>query len=366
MDAVLALSHKLEGAALSVKPYFDFLVPVESKTSQEVETSQDTTENSEEVNDIEMQTSPPTAASSSNPPSEMALESVAAPPPLPTKVEEVEVEEVKEEEAEEVMEEQSDDSDTITCHIALTDPGKHALFQHSTIQRDIKNTNPNVIIQTKDDGVYIEGPDRAQAEQVKQTIMDFLCNIAEAHFTLELEKAQFLARKDVKERLLQATTQSGSSTLYTVSDSNITVTSLTQDSAKKACSFLKSQVCYFSMPMDQENECMLNCREWSEFLQTLSFCSVKVSERGGNIDVWTLPGMENEKQAAIMQFLTTPIERETVIPMEPGMLKYIQIHCHQLLVDMDQVSIFPLEAEDNCGLKVCIRIACKGFMTVVV
>ncbi|XP_005745315.1 uncharacterized protein parp10 [Pundamilia nyererei] len=352
VDAVLALSHKLEGAALSVKPYFDFLVPVESKTSQEVETSQDTTENSEEVNVIEMQTSPPTAASSSNPPSEMALESVAAPPPLPTKVEEVEVEEVKEEEAEEVMEDQSDDSDTITCHIALTDPGKHALFQHSTVQRDIKNTNPNVIIQTKDDGVYIEGPDRAQAEQVKQTIMDFLCNIAEAHFTLELEKAQFLARKDVKERLLQATTQSGSSTLYTVSDSNITVTSLTQDSAKKACSFLKSQVCYFSMPMDQENECMLNCREWSEFLQTLSFCSVKVSERGGNIDVWTLTGMENEKQAAIMQFLTTPIERETVIPMEPGMLKYIQIHCHQLLVDMDQVSIFPLEAEDNCGLKI--------------
>lgn len=353
VDAVLALSHKLEGAKLSVKPYFDFLVPVESKTSQEVETSQDTTENSEEVNDIEMQTSPPTAASSSNhPQSEMALEPVAAPPPLPTKVEEVEVEEVKEEEAEEVMEDQSDDSDTVTCHIALTDPGKHALFQHSTIQRDIKNTNPNVIIQTKDDDVYIEGPDRAQAEQVKQTIMDFLCNIAEAHFTLELEKAQFLARKDVKERLLQAMTQSGSSTLYTVSDSNITVTSLTQDSAKKACSFLKSQVCYFSMPMDQENECMLNCREWSEFLQTLSFCSVKVSERGGNIDVWTLTGMENEKQAAIMQFLTTPIERETVISMEPGMLKYIQIHCHQLLVDMDQVSIFPLEAEDNCGLKI--------------
>ncbi|CAI5690010.1 unnamed protein product [Oreochromis niloticus] len=358
VDAVLALSHKLEGAELSVKPYFNFLVPVESKTSQEVETSQDTTENSEEVNDIEMQTSPPTAASSSNHPlSEMALEPVAAPPPLPTEVEEVEVEveeveEVKEEEAEEVMEDQSDDSDTITCHIALTDPGKHALFQHSTIQKDIKNTNPNVIIQTKDDGVYVEGPDRAQAEQVKQTIMDFLCNIAEAHFTLELEKAQFLARKDVKERLLQAMTQSSSSTLYTVSDSNITVTSLTQDSAKKACSFLKSQVCYFSMPVDQENECMLYCREWSEFLQTLSFCSVKVSERGGNIDVWTLTGMENEKQAAIMQFLTTPIERETVISMEPGMLKYIQIHCHQLLADMDQVSIFPLEAEDSCGLKI--------------
>ena len=39
--------------------------------------------------------------------------------------------------------------------------------------------------------------------------------------------------------------------------------------------------------------------------------------------------------------------------MDPGMLKYMQIHCHQLLVDMDQVSIFPLEAEDASGLKVC-------------
>ncbi|KAJ4918143.1 hypothetical protein JOQ06_024736 [Pogonophryne albipinna] len=78
----------------------------------------------------------------------------------------------------------------------------------------------------------------------------------------------------------------------------------------------------------------------------------EVSEREGNIDAFTLKGMESEKQTAIMGFLTTPIERETVIPMEPGMLKYIQIHRHQLMADMNQVSIFPLEAEDVCGLKI--------------
>uniref|UniRef100_A0A3B4WJ74 Poly [ADP-ribose] polymerase n=1 Tax=Seriola lalandi dorsalis TaxID=1841481 RepID=A0A3B4WJ74_SERLL len=176
--------------------------------------------------------------------------------------------------------------------------------------------------------------------------------MSETHFTLEPEKAQFLARKDVKERLQQTMNQTGSPSMYSVSDSKVAVTSLSQNSAQQACSFLKSQLSHFSVPLDAQYEGMLYCREWSEFLRALGFCSVKVSERGGNIDVLTLKGMESEKQTAILQFLTTPIERETVISMEPGMLKYIQIHCHQLLADMDQVSIFPLEAEDVCGLKI--------------
>uniref|UniRef100_A0A096LU65 Poly [ADP-ribose] polymerase n=1 Tax=Poecilia formosa TaxID=48698 RepID=A0A096LU65_POEFO len=86
--------------------------------------------------------------------------------------------------------------------------------------------------------------------------------------------------------------------------------------------------------------------------ETLGYTSTKSSERPGSVDILTLKGMENDKQAAIMQFLTTPIEREALLTMEPGMLKYIQIHCHQLLADMDQVSIFPLEGEENCGLKI--------------
>ncbi|KAJ0054779.1 hypothetical protein NL108_002924, partial [Boleophthalmus pectinirostris] len=102
--------------------------------------------------------------------------------------------------------------------------------------------------------------------------------------------------------------------------------------------------------LDPQYESMLYCREWQEFCQALG--CVKVSERGGNLDVLTLKGMEQEKQAAILTFLTTPIERETFIQMEPGRLKYIQIHSHQLLADMTEVSIFPVETEDISGLKI--------------
>uniref|UniRef100_A0A3Q2UJS5 Poly [ADP-ribose] polymerase n=1 Tax=Fundulus heteroclitus TaxID=8078 RepID=A0A3Q2UJS5_FUNHE len=179
--------------------------------------------------------------------------------------------------------------------------------------------------------------------------------MVESQLTVDPEVAQFLERKDVKNQLLHTMTRRGMQALYTVSESTVRVTSTGQSSADQAGSFLKAQVGQFSLPLESEQESLLCCREWDVFLQALGFTAAKA--HAGNVDVLTLKGMEEEKQTAILQFLTTPIERETLLPMEPGMLKYIQTHCHQLLADMDQVSIFPLEAEDNCGLKV--PVACQ-------
>ncbi|XP_022616633.1 poly [ADP-ribose] polymerase 10 [Seriola dumerili] len=342
LGPVLELQHKLDGADLLVKPYFDFLQPTESATSQNSASgSQDMTErNSEDLSDIQMQTAPPMVVTASSPSgSQPTSEPLAA-------------HEAAEEAAEEVMENHTEDAETLSSHIPIADPLKLALFQLCPLPQNIEKTDPDITVQIREDGVHIVGPGGQKMEQIKQTVSDFLGNMSETHFTLEPEKAQFLARKDVKERLQQTMNQTGSPSMYSVSDSKVAVTSLSQNSAQQACSFLKSQLSHFSVPLDAQYEGMLYCREWSEFLQALGFSSVKVSERGGNIDVLTLKGMESEKQTAILQFLSTPIERETVISMEPGMLKYIQIHCHQLLADMDQVSIFPLEAEDVCGLKI--------------
>ncbi|XP_051245862.1 protein mono-ADP-ribosyltransferase PARP10 isoform X1 [Dicentrarchus labrax] len=340
---VLDQPHKLEGADLVVKPYFDFLQPTQSLTSQYSGAgSQDMTErNSEHVSDVQMQTSPPMVASTNSQSS-----SLTAPEPVAAS------EAAEEAEKDEVMEAQSEDEDTLSSHIAIADPVKLALLQLSSFQIDTAKAHPNVTIQIKDNGVHIAGTDRQTFEQIKHSTLDYFGKMVESHFALEPEKAQLLARKDVKARLLQDMNQTGSPVMYAVSDCNVVVTSLSQNSANQACSFLKSQLCRFSIPVDMEYVGIFYCREWSEFLQALGFSSVEVSEQGGNIDVLTLKGMETEKQTAILEFLSKPIERETVLSMEPGMLKYIQIHCHQLLADMHQVSIFPLEAEDVCGLKI--------------
>ncbi|XP_029977063.1 protein mono-ADP-ribosyltransferase PARP10 [Salarias fasciatus] len=305
VDTVVELPHRLDGSDLAVKPYFDFLQPTEPR--------QDSS-----GNDVQMRASPPA---------------------------DVEAEE------EEPMQDQIEVPEITTSQITVADPLKRALLQHSTFHMDLQKANPNVVIQTKDDGVHITGDNRIRVEQLKQKVLDFIGNMAETKIALQPEAAQFLAKKDVQDRLLEAMKQRGSLALYSVSDSRIVVASLSRDEAEQAGSFLKSQVCHISISLDPEQKGLLCCREWSEFLEGLSLCSLKVSDGGGGLDGWTLEGLEEEKQAAILQFLTTPIEREAVIPMAPGMLKYIQIHCHQLLADMNQVSILPLEGDDECGLK---------------
>ncbi|KAK5613509.1 hypothetical protein CRENBAI_020932 [Crenichthys baileyi] len=346
VDSVLDRPHKVNDTELVVKAYFDFLQP--ARQDSETKSEDDTETTSEDQNNIEMQSSPlPVDAERSSPAGRSDSSPLSSPtasePPTASVVDKV---------VEAVMEDQAEEMETLSAHIAITDPVKHALYQRSNFQRDVQRAHPGFSIQIKHDGVYIAGPNKLELEQIKDTVSSFIGSIVQIQFTFGMEMAQFLERKDVKNQLLQAMTQRGLHALYTVSDSTVSVTALTQNSANQASSFLKSQVCQFSMPLESEQESLLCCREWSQFLLALGFTSAKVSEHAGNMDVLTLNGMEKEKQAAILQFLTTPIVRESVLSMEPGMLKYIQIHCHQLLADMDQVSIFPLEAEDNCGLKI--------------
>ncbi|XP_074543233.1 protein mono-ADP-ribosyltransferase PARP10 isoform X2 [Halichoeres trimaculatus] len=339
VDLLLDQPHKLDAADLVVKPYFNFLQDAQSVTSQDSAAGfGDTTQrNGEDLREVPMQTSPPAAVSTNS-------QSSSAPEPLTDHMEE-------EEDVIEVMEEQTQEEEALPIHVAVADPLKLAVFRLSAFKQDTEKTCPNVTVEIKDDGVYVTGTDRQKMEQIRRSVLDYFAKIADSHLILEQENANFLSREDVKKHLMHKMNQSGLSSTYTVSGCNVVVTSLTQNSANQACSFLKSQLCHFSIPIVAEYECMLYCREWTEFLQSLSFSSVKVSEQR-SIDVFTLKEMESQKKTAIVEFLSTPIDRETVIPMEPGMLKYIQNHCHQLLADMDQVSIFPLEAEDVCGLKI--------------
>lgn len=338
---VLNQSHKVDGADLIVKPYFDFVQPVEAAPLQDsTNSSQVMSETtSVDMDTTPMSTSPPAVVSSSESTPQVSLEPVVTV-------------DSAEDSAVEAMDDQPVVPDILTEDIAFTDPLKLALFQSSSLIQDTKKTHPEYNIQITDNGVHISGPDRCGVEKLKQSITDFCGNFIQSSFTVERDKAQFLAKTDVKEQLLQTMNQTWCPIVYALSDRDVWVCSVCQDFVNQACSFLRSQMCRFSMPVATEYECMLYCSEWTKFLQTLGLSFVKVSKQGRNLDVVTLKGMESMKQAEILQFLTTPIERETLISMEPGVLKYIQIHCHQLLAEMNQVSIFPLETEDVCGLKI--------------
>lgn len=344
VSLILNRPHKLEGAELVIKPYFDFLQPKEASPpplpiplplplmDAQPSIHKPTDQPSMEQDEAPVQTTPISPI----------VVNATSPPPF-TLSPDTSIDAV------EVMEEaQTEDVQIITETIAITDLTKLSLFQKSALPRDTEKSHPEYNIAMDNDGVYVTGPKGMTMDRIKNTITEFFSNVTEITFTLEQAQAQFLSQKDVKDRLAQMINQSV--TMYTVSDCNVLVKSVSEDSARQACGILKSQVSSFNVQVSPENESMLYCREWQEFCQALGF--VKVSERGRSLDVVTLKGMEGEKQKAILSFLTTPIERETFILMEPGKLKYIQTHSHQLLADMTEVSIFPVEDLDVCGLKI--------------
>ncbi|KAJ8403065.1 hypothetical protein AAFF_G00359810 [Aldrovandia affinis] len=233
--------------------------------------------------------------------------------------------------------------------ISLPDPLKLNLFKNSPLFQDLQKSHPNFHVRITDSTVEISGPRQLGVEQLKSQILEFLSDFAQVQLTFSEEKAGFLAREEVKERLMQPLKQQGLLSTYAVLDRTVTVMSSSLNSVNEACSLIKSLICEFSIAVTPEYECMLYSKQWSEFLDSLGFCSA--TNRGDKIEVVTLTGLEDEKMVSIIEFLSTPIQVETVITMEPGMLKYIQTHHHQLLADFDQVSIFPLEAEDVTGFR---------------
>lgn len=308
VDRVLAQSHKLKGAELEVRPFFDFLQPPQLSDTQ---------------------AGPETMEEDGGEPPHMASELLV-------------------EMVHEAADDQTEEKASLTDFISIGDPVKLELFQLGTFQQDMKNTHPDVTIQVRGHGVHLEAADRPTFEQVKNCLLEYFCSMSETHFTLEPEEAEFLDRKEVKERLQRNINHTPAT--YTVVDNNVVVNALSRASAHQACSFLKSQLAHVSIMMDSQYKCVFFSSEWSEFLQELPLSSVMVSAE--SIDILTLKGMESEKQTVVREFLTSQIEAEAVVCMEPGVLKYIQTHCHQLLVYMDQVSVVPLESVDVFGLKV--------------
>ncbi|XP_030203508.1 uncharacterized protein parp10 [Gadus morhua] len=242
--------------------------------------------------------------------------------------------------------------DTHSVDITIQDSVKLQLFQLSTLPQDIHQTHRNVNTQVVDDTVHLTGPDKQELQRLKTTIVDLLAGMAQSTSTLDVEMAKFLENDDVREKLLQTFSQLGITAIYTVLDKVIVVTALSQEMATQGCVSLTSQLCTICIPVQKEYECMLYSEEWAAFLRTLGLCSARVSEDGASVDLWTLKGLEDEKRSKVTEFLLTPIEQEKFIGMEPGMLKYVQMYFHQLMAEMNQVVILPIDGKELCGLRI--------------
>ncbi|XP_041105205.1 protein mono-ADP-ribosyltransferase PARP10-like isoform X2 [Polyodon spathula] len=330
VDRILQRSHKLDGRDLSLRPYFDFLLPGESPASPS------TPNGTEEVPTDG--TGHANGTGHSDGTGDLYTDTLGC-------------DTTREDLTNNTREMYPDSPKVYSSNILLHDPVKLNLLQCSHLLQELQQGHQDFGIQIVGNGVQISGPSQLTSEQLKQRILEVLSGIAQAHLPFSTEKVLFLSRSEVQESLQKSLEQEGMLATYTVSDCAVTVTALTIGMVKQASSLLKSLLCDFTIPITTEYECMLFSDEWPKFLSSLSLCSVKVSEQGDEINVVTLRGQEEETRSKIEFFLSNPVQQESVITMEPGMLRYLQTHCHMLLADMNQVTILPLEGEDITGLR---------------
>lgn len=360
MDNVLQKSHNLEGSDLIVKPYFDFLQVVTDQTPVRVQNGQGTSldvTHQDKTKIFPVLNQSPTV---SNPTMATNLEKSAGPTNITTNL----VVNLFSRSAEparvaarstdvEPMDIDPMDLDLprqkeCVSFISVPDKAIHQLIGLSNLPENLTKAHPNFDIRLIQDGVQIKGPDLIEVERLKNKVLEFLSGVTQSHLTYDKLKADFLGREDVKNKLHLSLNALAST--YRVSDCTVTLTSSSQRAVNEVRDLIESHISEFTVPLAREYESVVFTEECSDFLGSLDFCCARVSDTCEVITAVTLKGMEKEKQEKIVQFLSTPIQKECILAMEPGMLTFLQLHYQDLLADMGQVMILPLETGDGLSV----------------
>lgn len=239
------------------------------------------------------------------------------------------------------------------CHVSLTDPTKRELFALSDLPDTLKTSHPGYDITVTQDGVEVKGPVRDQAEKLKGKLLEFLSGVSQLHVSVSALKADFLQRQEVRDKLADKLKAQGLLCTYAVTGGVLIVSSASMQTVKKACEVIKGAVSESVLPVEPEHQHVFYSEEWRTFLLTQDTCGVEASAEGDAVSVVTLKDAEQEVKENIVRFLSTPIQKELVLSMQPAMLTYIQLHHQQLLMDMAEVIIFPLDTGD--GLSVSLH-----------
>ncbi|KAL6457663.1 hypothetical protein MHYP_G00346260 [Metynnis hypsauchen] len=366
VDRVLQKSHKLEETDLMIKPFFSFLeaeeieapVSLQNGTNQLSDDQNQTGGNSlTSLNrsDLMTSTSPQPsqrahrpADSSPKPPQSPSAATPAASLPTPSSPVTASAMADAEKDA---MEVGPSSPEALTCQIPVSDPTKLQLIGLSSLLDDLKKAHPNYGITLAQDGVHIKGQGGLEAEHLKSKLLEFLSGFSQMPLTLNALKGQLLEKKGVKDKTEELLKEQGLPSVYTVSDSVVIVTSPTMQMVRQACETIKCLVVETSLPVKPKYESMLYSQEFQVFVQSLDTCCAEITDFGATVTVVTLKGLEEDMKQVIIEFLSTPVQKEAVLSMEPAMLNYIQLHHQQLLSDMNQLTILPLETGDGLMIR---------------
>uniref|UniRef100_A0A6P8QTN9 Poly [ADP-ribose] polymerase n=1 Tax=Geotrypetes seraphini TaxID=260995 RepID=A0A6P8QTN9_GEOSA len=233
----------------------------------------------------------------------------------------------------------------------ITEPVKLQLLIRSPVLQELRAAFPDVTLETDENGVQICGTDAVRRRELQNRLLEFLRGIVQAHVPMEAQAVTLLQRTDVQEQLEQLLKQRQLVATCEASECVLTLSAASGPALSQARSLLLAALCEFSVPVSDDHVEILSSQEWQKLQETLSCCSVTLAEAGDCVKVITLKNFVQENTEKLQGFLVDQALHETVVPMEPSVLSYLQLYYHEVLQDLT-VTIIPLEGEDISGFRI--------------
>lgn len=230
------------------------------------------------------------------------------------------------------------------------------LLQLDLVLQELSASVPKCTLAVQGASLHVLGGDPALRRQLQQHVQEALQGVAEERLPFPAWILSFLQRKDVQEHLAELLVKRGLGACY-VPDADaaapaMLVVALWPSAARQAASLLSSSLCSFSLPLSEQHLLALTSSGWARVQTGLPCCLVRLADSGEHLEGLTLSELEQGNVAQLMAFLEEARPDETLVPMEAGTLRYLQLYSQELLASIASVSLLPLEGPDITGLRV--------------
>ncbi|XP_048338592.1 protein mono-ADP-ribosyltransferase PARP10 [Sphaerodactylus townsendi] len=238
-----------------------------------------------------------------------------------------------------------------SLRVPLPDAATRRLLELDLVLRELGARVPECALRLEGGELCISGGDAAGRQRLQESIQEALRGAAQEHLPFSAWVLGFLQRADVGERLAELLSGQGLGACYVPAEEGVLVVAVRPAVARQAMSLLGSALASFSLPLSDRRLLALALPRWAQVEAGLRCCLVRLAEGGARLEGLTLRELEEENVAHLEAFLQDGVPDETVVAMEAGALRYLQLYSQEILTSIGNVTLLPLEGADVTGFR---------------
>ncbi|XP_054841637.1 protein mono-ADP-ribosyltransferase PARP10 isoform X2 [Eublepharis macularius] len=235
--------------------------------------------------------------------------------------------------------------------VPLPEAALRCLLESALVLQELRGSVPECTLHLEEAGLCISGGDAAHRQQLQERVQEALRGAVQEHLPFSTRVLGFLQQQDVAARLAERLVGQGLGACYVPAQEEVLVVALKPSVARQAASFLGSVLASFSLPLSEGQLLALTSPRWAQEQERLRCCLVHLAESGAHLEGLTLSELQQENLARLTAFLQDSMPDETVVALEAGTLRYLQLYHQELLAALASVTLLPLEGADVTGFR---------------